>query len=249
MNVFFLAATAIADSLDSLSNTTPNSENTTSNSESVWDIISKSNEGLGLFINIILFIMLAWSIFVFIERFMAIRRALGSEKSLLENVKVDIERGEIQNAKVRCQGTDSPIAKMLEKGLDKIDRSSTELTSVVENTGKFEILTLEQRLNSLATMAGAAPMIGFLGTVIGMVRVFYDLNHTQSLEIATIAPGIMTAMITTVGGLIVGIIAYMGYNFLVGQIGRVVYRMENAALEIIEAGAKRKESKVKNMNV
>jgi biopolymer transport protein ExbB len=138
---------------------------------------------------------------------------------------------------------------MLEKGLDKIDRSSTELTSVVENTGKFEILTLEQRLNSLATMAGAAPMIGFLGTVIGMVRVFYDLNHTQSLEIATIAPGIMTAMITTVGGLIVGIIAYMGYNFLVGQIGRVVYRMENAALEIIEAGAKRKESKVKNMNV
>lgn len=217
--------------------------------QSVWDIISKSNEGLGLFINLILLAMAAWTIFVFIERFLAIRKAVESEKSLLKNVKVDLESNNIQGALAKCSNSDSPVAKMLEKGIQKIDRSSSELTSTIENTGKFEVLRLEQRLNSLATMAGAAPMVGFLGTVIGMVSVFYELSESQSLEIKTIAPGIMTAMITTVGGLIVGIIAFMGYNFLVGQIGKVIYRMENAALELVEYAAKRKESKVKNMDV
>ncbi len=217
--------------------------------QSVWDIISKSNEGLGLFINLILLAMAAWTIFVFIERFLAIRKAVESEKSLLKNVKADLESNNIQGALAKCSNTDSPVAKMLEKGIQKIDRSSSELTSTIENTGKFEVLRLEQRLNSLATMAGAAPMVGFLGTVIGMVSVFYELSESQSLEIKTIAPGIMTAMITTVGGLIVGIIAFMGYNFLVGQIGKVIYRMENAALELVEYAAKRKESKVKNMDV
>jgi len=217
--------------------------------QSVWDIIDKSNEGLGLTINLIILAMAAWTIFVFIERFLAIRKAVESEKSLLKNVKADLESNNIQGALAKCTNTDSPVAKMLEKGIQKIDRSSSELTSTIENTGKFEVLRLEQRLNSLATMAGAAPMVGFLGTVIGMVSVFYELSESQSLEIKTIAPGIMTAMITTVGGLIVGIIAFMGYNFLVGQIGKVIYRMENAALELVEFAARRKESKVKNMDV
>lgn len=224
-------------------------EKTTKTYQSVWDIIDKSNEGLGLFINLIILAMAAWTIFVFIERFLAIRKAVESEKSLLKNVKADLESNNIQGALAKCSNTDSPVAKMLEKGIQKIDRSSTELTSTIENTGKFEVLRLEQRLNSLATMAGAAPMVGFLGTVIGMVSVFYELSESQSLEIKTIAPGIMTAMITTVGGLIVGIIAFMGYNFLVGQIGKVIYRMENAALELVEYAARRKESKVKNMDV
>jgi len=217
--------------------------------QSVWDIIDKSNEGFGLFINFIILAMAAWTIFVFIERFLAIRKAVESEKSLLKNVKADLESNNIQGALAKCTNTDSPVGKMLEKGIQKIDRSSSELTSTIENTGKFEVLRLEQRLNSLATMAGAAPMVGFLGTVIGMVSVFYELSESQSLEIKTIAPGIMTAMITTVGGLIVGIIAFMGYNFLVGQIGKVIYRMENAALELVEFAARRKESKVKNMDV
>jgi biopolymer transport protein ExbB len=224
-------------------------QKTTTTYQSVWDIIDKSNEGLGLTINLIILAMAAWTIFVFIERFLAIRKAVESEKSLLKNVKADLESNNIQGALAKCTNTDSPVAKMLEKGIQKIDRSSSELTSTIENTGKFEVLRLEQRLNSLATMAGAAPMVGFLGTVIGMVSVFYELSESQSLEIKTIAPGIMTAMITTVGGLIVGIIAFMGYNFLVGQIGKVIYRMENAALELVEYAARRKESKVKNMDV
>ncbi|MBM3455795.1 MAG: MotA/TolQ/ExbB proton channel family protein [Bacteroidetes bacterium] len=217
--------------------------------QSVWDIIDKSNEGLGLIINLIILAMAAWTIFVFIERFLAIRRAVESEKNLLNSVKADLDNNKINEASAKCSLSDSPVAKMLEKGIQKIDRPPSELTSTIENTGKFEVLRLEQRLNSLATMAGAAPMVGFLGTVIGMVSVFYELSESQSLEIKTIAPGIMTAMITTVGGLIVGIIAFMGYNFLVGQIGKVIYRMENAALELVEYAARRKESKAKNMDV
>jgi len=226
-----------------------NAAKTTTTYKSVWDIIDQSNEGLGLTINLIILVMAAWTIFVFIERFLAIRKALESEKNLLKNVKADLESNNIQGALAKCANSDSPVGKMLEKGIQKIDRSSAELSSTIENTGKFEVLRLEQRLNSLATMAGAAPMVGFLGTVIGMVSVFYELSESQSLEIKTIAPGIMTAMITTVGGLIVGIIAFMGYNFLVGQIGKVIYRMENAALELVEYAALRKESKVKSMDV
>jgi len=203
--------------------------------KSPWDIIGKSNEGLGLYINLIILAMAAWTIFVFIERFLAIRNAL--EKSeLVDNVITDLKDENINNAIERCKKSTLPEARMLEKGLPKIGTpgGKNNVSLAMENRGKFEILILEQRLNSLATMAGAAPMVGFLGTVIGMVSVFYALDESQSLEIKTIAPGIMTAMITTVGGLIVGIIAFMGYNYLVGQIGKVIYRMEEAAQKILE---------------
>ena len=123
---------------------------------------------------------------------------------------------------------------MLEKGIARIGKPIESIAASIENTGKLEVLRLEQRLSFLATAAGAAPMIGFLGTTIGMVVVFIDLENAATLEIKTIAPGIMTAMVTTVGGLIVGIVSFMGYNYLVGKIGSVVYRMENAALEFMD---------------
>ncbi len=154
---------------------------------------------------------------------------------LLNGVKSNLSNGNIDGAKQLCLASESPIAKMLLKGISRIGTAKNEsIAATIENTGKFEILRLEQRLNFLATASGAAPMIGFLGTVIGMVVVFIDLQNAQSLELKIIAPGIMTAMITTVGGLIVGIIAFMGYNYLVGQIGKVVYQMENAALEFMD---------------
>ena len=123
---------------------------------------------------------------------------------------------------------------MLEKGIARIGKPIESIAASIENSGKLEVLRLEQRLSFLATAAGAAPMIGFLGTTIGMVKVFIDLENAATLEIQTIAPGIMTAMVTTVGGLIVGIVAFMGYNYLVGRIGNVVYQMENAALEFMD---------------
>ncbi len=201
----------------------------------IWDIIDQSNQGIGWIINLILLIMFGYTIFVFVERFLALRKATKEEQGFLNNVKIQLSNGNIQGAKDICNSSDSPIAKMLGKGISRIGSAKNEsIAATIENTGKFEILRLEQRLNFLATAAGAAPMIGFLGTTIGMVVVFIDLQNASALELKTIAPGIMTAMVTTVAGLIVGIISFMGYNFLVGQIGKVVYQMENAALEFMD---------------
>lgn len=201
----------------------------------LWDIIDASNAGIGWLINLILVIMLGYTVFVFVERFLALRKATKEEAGLLSGVKSNLQNGNIDGAKALCASSESPIAKMLYKGITRIGSAKNEsIAATIENTGKFEILRLEQRLNFLATASGAAPMLGFLGTVIGMVVVFIDLQNAQALELKIIAPGIMTAMITTVGGLIVGIIAFMGYNYLVGQIGKVVYQMENAALEFMD---------------
>ena len=212
-----------------------NQPNSTVKKVPLWDIIDASNAGIGWVINLILVIMLGYTIFVFVERFLALRKATKEESGLLNGVKSNLSNGNIDGAKQLCLASESPIAKMLLKGISRIGTAKNEsIAATIENTGKFEILRLEQRLNILATASGAAPMIGFLGTVIGMVVVFIDLQNAQSLELKIIAPGIMTAMITTVGGLIVGIIAFMGYNYLVGQIGKVVYQMENAALEFMD---------------
>lgn len=201
----------------------------------LWDIISESNKGMGLFINIILLVMLGYAIFVFVERLLALQKASKEERGFLDRVKASLQAGRIDEARTICNSSDSPIARMLSKGISRIGNAKNEsIAATIENTGKFEILRLEQRLNFLATAAGAAPMIGFLGTTVGMVVVFIDLQNATSLELKIIAPGIMTAMITTVAGLIVGIISFMGYNFLVGKIGRVVYQMENAALEFMD---------------
>lgn len=200
----------------------------------LWDIVKESSQGFGLIINLILALMLGYAIFVFVERFLALRKATKEEAGLLSKIKDYIVDGKIDSAKDFCARSNSPSARMIEKGLSRLGRPIETISASIENTGKLEILRLEQRLSFLATAAGAAPMIGFLGTTVGMVIVFIDLGNATSLELSIIAPGIMTAMITTVGGLIVGIISYIGYNFLVARIGRVVYQMENDALEFMD---------------
>ncbi len=205
------------------------------NEKSLFSYWMESNGSGGWVINSILIIMLGYTIFVFVERYLALRRASTEESGLLKNVKASLQNGNIDAAKQACNNSESPIAKMLLKGISRIGSAKNDsIASTIENTGKFEILRLEQRLNFLATASGAAPMLGFLGTVMGMVGVFIALSGTQSLELSVIAPGMMTAMITTVEGLIVGILAFMGYNYLVGKIGKVVYQMENAAIEFMD---------------
>jgi len=200
----------------------------------IWDIIDQSNSGIGWLINLILLLMFGYAIFVFVERYLALSKASKEEQGFLDRIKTSISNGRIDEAKAICASSQSPIARMLAKGISRIGAKNESIAATIENTGKFEILRLEQRLNFLATAAGAAPMIGFLGTTIGMVVVFIDLQNATTLELKIIAPGIMTAMVTTVAGLIVGIISFMGYNFLVGKIGKVVYQMENAALEFMD---------------
>ena len=200
----------------------------------VWEIISDSSQGFGLFINIILALMLGYAIFVFVERYLALRKALKEEAGFLSKIREYILDGKIDSAKDYCSRSSSPSARMLEKGISRLGKPLDNISATIENTGKLEVLRLEQRLSFMATTAGAAPMIGFLGTVVGMIIMFLDLQNTNDLSIQTIAPGIQTAMVTTVEGLVVGIIAYVGYNYLVAKVGRVVYQMENDAMEFMD---------------
>ena len=208
---------------------------------SLWEILKGSeefgNQGIGYSgwgIIIILSLMLGYSIFIFVERYLALRKANKEERGFVQKIREYIIDGKIDSAKDYCSRSNSPSARMIEKGIARLGRPIEVISASIENAAKLEILRLEQRLSFLATAAGAAPMIGFLGTTVGMVGVFIDLQNAASLDIDVIAPGIMTAMITTVAGLVVGIIAYVGYNFLVARIGKVVYQMENDALEFMD---------------
>jgi len=201
----------------------------------IWQAIAEAADSvMGLIILLSLAVMSIYAVYVFVERLLALRRASKKNPNFLSEVKRYLSDGKIDEAKNLCARTDSPSARMLEKGIDRLGKPVDIVATTIDNTGKLEISRLEQRLSFLATAAGAAPMIGFLGTTIGMVQVFNDMKNLDSLDLGTIAPGIMTAMITTVAGLIVGIIAFMGYNYLVTQISKVVYRMENDAMEFMD---------------
>ncbi len=203
--------------------------------QSIWDIIVQASESMfGLFINVLLALMLGYAIFIFVERYLALRKASKEEAGFLAKIKDYIMDGKLDSAKDYCSRSNNPSARMIEKGISRLGKPMESISASIENTGKLEVMRLEQRLSFLATAAGAAPMIGFLGTTIGMIMVFIDLMNTNELNVSTIAPGTMTAMVTTVEGLIVGIIAYIGYNFLVARIGRLVYQMENDALEFMD---------------
>lgn len=201
----------------------------------IWQAISDTTDTIiGLIIMVVLAIMSVYTVYVFVERFLALRRASKEQPNFISEVKRFLSEGKIDDAKNLCARTDSPSARMLEKGIDRIGKPIDVISSAIDNTGKLEIARLEQRLNFLASASGSAPMIGFLGTVIGMVQTFNAMKFLDTLDLGTIAPGIMTAMITTVAGLIVGIIALMGYNYLVSQISKVVYRMEMDAMEFMD---------------
>ncbi|MBW7867991.1 MAG: MotA/TolQ/ExbB proton channel family protein [Brumimicrobium sp.] len=201
----------------------------------IWEAVAEAcNTAIGLIIMVVLAIMSVYAVYVFVERFLALRRASKAQPNFISEIKRFLSEGKIDEAKNLCIRTDSPSARMLEKGIDRIGKPIDIISSTIENTGKLEIARLEQRLSFLASASGSGPMIGFLGTVIGMVQTFNAMKFLDTLDLGTIAPGIMTAMITTVAGLIVGIVAFMGYNYLVSQISKVVYRMENDAMEFMD---------------
>ena len=201
----------------------------------IWQaVVDATSDLMGLIIMVVLAVMSVYAVYVFVERLLALQRASKNDPMFLKGVKDLLSEGKVDDAKNLCIRTDSPSARMLEKGISRLGKSDEIIATTIDNTGKLEISRLEQRLSFLATAAGAAPMIGFLGTTLGMVKTFNAMKNLDSLDLGTIAPGIMTAMVTTVAGLIVGIIAYMGYNYLVSKISKVVYRMENDAMEFMD---------------
>ena len=157
------------------------------------------------------------------------------EKSFFKSVKNFVEQKDISAAKTLCQNTDNPIARMIEKGVDRIDKPMTDISAAIENQGKLEVYKMENNLANLATIAGAAPMIGFLGTVIGMIVAFHEMASAGgNIDVEMLSKGIYTAMVTTVAGLVVGIIAYIAYNYLVTKVEKVIFQMEARTTEFLD---------------
>jgi biopolymer transport protein ExbB len=180
-------------------------------------------------------IMSLIAIYLIIERLIAIGKARKEDANFMNNIKDFIHSGKIDAAIALCRSTHTPISRMLEKGISRIGNSLEDINIAVENRAKLEVYGLEKNLSILATIAGAAPLMGLIGTVTGMVQTFFGIaNSGKGVEIAVLAGGVYQAMVATVGGLIVGIIAYIGYNLLVSRVEKVVYKMELRSVEFVE---------------
>lgn len=197
---------------------------------SVWEL---AMAGGPLMVPIVLSSFVA--IYIFVERVLTINRANQSPEEFMGKIKESVLKGDINGAKILCAQFDSPVARMLEKGVARIGSPLKNIEAAIENVGKLEIFKLEKNLSILATVAGAAPMMGFLGTVIGMVQAFISIAQEEgSVSPKLLSSGIYTAMITTVAGLLVGIVAYLGYNYLVTRVSKVIHKMEYSSIEFID---------------
>ena len=175
------------------------------------------------------------AIFIFIQRFTIIRRAKKNDESFMNRIKDYIHDGKIDSALNLCRKTKNPSARMIEKGISRLGRPMNDVLVAIENVGNIEVAKLEKGFPIIATIAAIAPMIGFLGTVTGMVRAFFEMaNAGTNVDITLLSGGIYEALVTTVGGLVVGIIALFGYNYLVSQVDTVVNNMESKTMEFMD---------------
>lgn len=188
-----------------------------------------------LWIMIPLLLMLVISIYIFIERWLTLNNAAKEEYNFMNNIRDFIHNGKLDSAVALCKGNDTPLARMIEKGLSRIGKPLNDISAAIENTGQLEVQRLEKRISFLATVSGISPMIGFLGTVVGMVIAFHAMAaNPNNLDISVLSSGIYTAMITTVGGLIVGIVAFIFHNILVAKISEVVHMLEAKTTEFMD---------------
>lgn len=191
---------------------------------------------IGQIIMGVLFVLFFFAVYLYIERLLAINAASKMDVNFMNNIKLNLTNGKISEAKMLCAQTNSPVARLIEKGISRIGKPLEDINTAIENTGKLEIYKLEKNVSMLATISGAGPMTGFLGTVVGMVISFQKMAESGSnkIEMSTLSEGIYTAMMTTVVGLIVGIIAYVGYNHLVTKTDKVVNQMEANVVEFMD---------------
>lgn len=175
------------------------------------------------------------AVYIFFDRYFAIKKAGQFDAAFLEKIKVYITNGKIDEALMICRNNPNPASRMLEKGISRIGRPLTDVSAAIENVGNLEISKLEKSLPVLASVAGGAPMLGFLGTVMGMIQAFYDMSNAgNNIDVTLLSTGIYQAMVTTVAGLIVGIIAYFAYNILVSNVEKVVFKMEATTTEFMD---------------
>jgi len=205
--------------------------------ESTLSILSlMTNGGIGAqIIMSILFIMSIMAIYLFVSRLSAIKRSSQMDDKFMDDIKDYITNGNLQSATNLCERSDTPVGRMLAKGIRRIGKPLQDISASIENQGKLEIQRLERNLPYLATISGGAPMLGFLGTVIGMILSFKEMaNAGGGVQVDMMAEGIYVAMTTTVAGLVVGIIAYFGYNYLVMRVESVIHTMESSATEFLD---------------
>ncbi len=201
---------------------------------SVIDLIFNGGTGSVLIISV-LFIMLFVALYIYFERIFAINAASKIDSNFMNQIRDHVTNGKLEAAKLLCAQTDSPVARLTAKGVSRIGKPLDDINTAIENAGTLEVYALEKNVSVLATVAGAAPMIGFLGTVIGMILAFHEMASSGGqAEMGALASGIYTAMTTTVAGLIVGIIAYIGYNHIVNRTDKVVHKMEANAVEFLD---------------
>ena len=206
-----------------------------------FSLISMAAKGGWLMLVLLALSIIA--IYIFGKKWWAIRQAGKIDKNFIKDVDNYLLEGKVRSARALCKRSDTPIARMIDKGIERIDKPLADIRIAVENVANVEVAQLEKGLPALATIAGGAPMIGFLGTVMGMVQAFFNMAQAgNNIDITLLSGGIYTAMITTVGGLIVGILAYFGYNFLTAQVTSLVSKMEAASIEFLDAAQARKET-------
>ena len=174
------------------------------------------------------------AMYIFIERYLTIQKAGKIDQTFMSNIRSSVQSGNIEGAKGLCRNTDSPVARMVEKGLLRIGKPLRDIDTAIENVGNLEIFKLEKGLSTLASVAGAAPMIGFFGTVTGMILAFYKMATEQNVTPDVLAGGIYQALITTAFGLAIGIVAFVGYNLLVSKVDKVVFNMEQTTVEFMD---------------
>ena len=223
--------TIVKDSLELVKTVT---EETTEKTLSIIELITSGGVGGNLVMGTI-GILSIFAVYILIERYIAISKASKEDAGFLKSIQNFIESKDIEAAKTLCRNTDSPIARMIEKGVNRIDKPMTDISAAIENQGKLEVFKMENNLANLATISGAAPMLGFLGTVIGMIVAFHEMASAGgNIDVAMLSQGIYTAMVTTVAGLVVGIIAFIAYNYLVSKVDKVIFMLEAKTTDFLD---------------
>ena len=213
--------------------TTVDSVTTSTASDNTIQIIDLLFQGGFMMIPIL--VLSLGAVYIFVERVLTINKATMTPDEFMSSVKGKVQSGDINGAKVLCAASDTPIARMIEKGVNRIGNPLKSIEVSIENVGKIEIFKLEKNLSLMATISGAAPMLGFLGTVIGMIQAFIAIAQEEgSVSPKLLSEGIYTAMVTTAAGLFVGILAYLGYNYLVTRVQKVIHKMEYTSVDFID---------------
>ncbi len=211
---------------------TATSVNSATENITLWDMAVN-----GGWIMLILALLLVLAIYIFIERYITLSAALKGEDDnvFMDNIRQYVHEGQLDEARTLSKQTQTPLGRMIDKGFSRLGRPLPDIQAAIENEGQLEVANLERRVSLVATVASLGPMIGFLGTVVGMISAFQEMAHAgNNIDIQMLASGIYTAMVTTVGGLIVGIICYFLHNILVTRINKVVFELEVRANEFMD---------------